>query len=254
MSNPAVIILANCLTKGGHSFRIEDNIGESIHIHYHDIRIDLTVKEFLDFADVIAESVNDILDVEGFCVEDYDPRFLAELGDKLLDLQRVELDQVALDQIEVYVETLFGGYRLRKLPNSRVVRALSGDEKLFKAYSQENAFGESNMTRLESIVQSIRDNGYPRDGKHIVFMNDQNIIRDGQHRASALYHLNGSMSIPVRRLHFKGNRYNCSRRPFLRQLTCLPIYFTRVMPKLVYRYARRWAGKTYRTIKRFRKR
>lgn len=252
MSNPAVIILAECSTLDGHSFRVEDNIGESIHLHYHNIRIDLTIKEFLAFAEVVEQSINNLLDVDGFQVEDYDPRFLADLGEKLLDLESVKVDTIELEQIEVYVKSILSGKVLRTLPHSHVVRALRGDEKLFRSYRQENRFGENNMNRLEFIAQSIREHGYPHRGEHIVLVNDQNIIRDGQHRASVLYHLNGPMSIPVRRFYFRGNRHNCSRWPFLVRLVHLPIHGCRVLPRLGYRLARRCAGKLLRATKRLR--
>ena len=50
MSNPAVINLAETETDIGF-FRIEDNIGESIHLHLGDFRYDLTIKEFLSLSD-----------------------------------------------------------------------------------------------------------------------------------------------------------------------------------------------------------
>ena len=49
MSNPGVIELFNFAYRyrsGNHSFRIEDNIGEAIHLHLDNIRLDLSVKEF----------------------------------------------------------------------------------------------------------------------------------------------------------------------------------------------------------------
>ena len=49
MSNPGVIELFGFEFRnnfGNHSFRVEDNIGEAIHFHFDNIRLDLTVKEF----------------------------------------------------------------------------------------------------------------------------------------------------------------------------------------------------------------
>jgi hypothetical protein len=48
MSNPGVLMLSETLINGK-SFRIEDNIGEAIHIHFGDIRLDMTIREFFDF-------------------------------------------------------------------------------------------------------------------------------------------------------------------------------------------------------------
>ena len=40
---------------------VEDNVGEAIHIHYHEVRIDLTVDEFIKFAEMI-EDVRGVAD------------------------------------------------------------------------------------------------------------------------------------------------------------------------------------------------
>lgn len=51
MSNPGVLSLASLAPVGAdYRFEIEDNIGEAIHIHYKDIRLDLTVDEFYKIA------------------------------------------------------------------------------------------------------------------------------------------------------------------------------------------------------------
>ena len=48
MSNPGVINLFSIFKKTGiiNRFQVEDNIGESIHIHINNFRIDLTIDEF----------------------------------------------------------------------------------------------------------------------------------------------------------------------------------------------------------------
>jgi len=39
--------------------RIEDNVGEAIHIHYGTTRIEMTVEEFLIFAEALRTAVED---------------------------------------------------------------------------------------------------------------------------------------------------------------------------------------------------
>ena len=56
-----VNLLYNCLTEdsikdGETQIVIEDNIGESIHIHYDDLRIEMTVHEFIEFAEEIEQA------------------------------------------------------------------------------------------------------------------------------------------------------------------------------------------------------
>ena len=48
MSNPGVIVLhsANCRGTNFKRFQVEDNIGESIHIHVDNMRFDFTIEEF----------------------------------------------------------------------------------------------------------------------------------------------------------------------------------------------------------------
>ena len=73
MSNPAVIMLTNTSTKSGGRFKVEDNIGESMHIHYDNFRIDLTIKEFLKFTEVIEESLVNLLNNKRFNINNFDP-------------------------------------------------------------------------------------------------------------------------------------------------------------------------------------
>ena len=48
MSNPGVIQLASIALSDRRQFRVEDNIGEAIHLHYGDeFRVDETYQNFL---------------------------------------------------------------------------------------------------------------------------------------------------------------------------------------------------------------
>jgi hypothetical protein len=62
MSNPAVITLDNAGNRRGKfkRFIIEDNIGEAIHLHVDNMRIDFTIKEFLDFSSLIRVSLDNV--------------------------------------------------------------------------------------------------------------------------------------------------------------------------------------------------
>lgn len=78
MSNPGVIELFGFNFKnnlGSHNFRVEDNIGESIHFHLDNIRLDFTVKEFRKIADDLLDAINAIVNIKGFDVKKIDARF-----------------------------------------------------------------------------------------------------------------------------------------------------------------------------------
>ncbi len=77
MSNPGVKVLAN--TKiNGMTFCIEDNIGEAMHIHWGNIRLDLTIKEFLELSDKIGQCMNEMVDRNDFDVNAWEPDKLYE--------------------------------------------------------------------------------------------------------------------------------------------------------------------------------
>jgi len=62
-TNNGVIILKSSQlknTKMNERLDIEDNIGEGIHIHYKNFRIDYTIEEFLSFAKACKQALNSI--------------------------------------------------------------------------------------------------------------------------------------------------------------------------------------------------
>ena len=64
-TNPGVIILAKEQLRGTfmhHRLDIEDNIGEEMHIHYKNFRFDFTVRDFLEFARAMDESLKNLVD------------------------------------------------------------------------------------------------------------------------------------------------------------------------------------------------
>ena len=52
-TNPGVIVLTKTQLRGTtmhHRLDIEDNIGEEMHIHYKNFRLDFTIEDFLELA------------------------------------------------------------------------------------------------------------------------------------------------------------------------------------------------------------
>lgn len=214
MSNPGVITLSKKILSNGKDFRIEDNIGEAIHLHYGDVRVDLSVSEFKDIVNATQEALNKLVEANGFQVEDYDPYFLDMISDKLLDLEEVKDDVISLSDIKIVRRGFAGLPVVRKLKESHMYRALQGDTKEHEAYRQENRWKESNEERLNRILSSISENGYPFQNNYMIFFNNQNVIRDGQHRAACLYYLKGDIEVPIKRLCFKNGKYNASEHPW----------------------------------------
>lgn len=207
MSNPAVVQLASAYI-GNTEVRIEDNWAESIHLHYGVFRFDLTVAEFLDIAEKMEAAASELVYAEGFDIGSFDPIFLNYYSSFLMDLERVTIDKVRLGDIIILKNNKLPVYR--HLEQSRDYKALNGDNRELDAYrTQVNPMGVSNRDRLMGILESIKENGYPFNNEYIILRNNQNVLLDGQHRASCLLYLYGAdYEVPVMRFHFKNNKYN----------------------------------------------
>ncbi len=223
MSNPGVLYLAEKRLSSLDSFRVEDNIGEAIHLHLGEMRLDLTIADFLRVADICEQCINALTPVEGFDARRFDPFFLDMISADLVDLEHISHDVVWLSQLKVQTKGLFGLPVVQPLSQSRVMKTLQGNSAEDRAYRQENLHGVDNVQRTEAILRSIAANGYPFQEQYIVLFNDQNNIRDGQHRASCLYHLHGDAEIPVIRMHFKDGKHGVSQHPWLHELGGAPL-------------------------------
>lgn len=217
MSNPAVFTLANeFLADSKMTIKIEDNIGEAIHIHFGDIRIDSTVADFYRITNDVRQSLHELCDVENFNVDNYDPVFLLMIAKLLPYLEKAEIQKCRLSDLQIVTRPFLKIPVVRGLERSRVYKALNGNEREQRSYNQENYRDQDNIQRMKMILKSVEEHGYPYEGEYIVLINDQMLIRDGQHRAACLRYLYGAdKEIPVVRLYFKNNMGNASLHPWI---------------------------------------
>lgn len=218
MSNPGVITLSTKKLTNGEELRIEDNLGEAIHIHYEDIRLDLTVNEFRELVQTISNTICQLIDINNFNIKNYDPVFLDMFSETLTDLVAIEDDVINLEDIQIVRKGICGLPIIRGLKESHMYRALLGKSKEHDMFKQENMWNETNEERLNKILESIKKQGYPYNNNYMIFFNEQNIIRDGQHRAACLFYLYGNQEVPIKRFKFKYKRNNVSERPWLQVL------------------------------------
>lgn len=197
MSNPAVIKLQKGKIKQSNVW-LDDNFGEAIHIHIDDHRVDLTVKEFKQLYNDLCVTLNEIFPIEGFDFSDIDPVFLSEwLVPILPTITHAKYDKV-------FLEDLYGPHPSTgcvKLDESVGVKALKGLSMENEGYRKSHHIGQTDNQRLHESLESIKENGYPYNNKYIVVRGDNNIIFDGQHRASCLYYLYGNIEVPVLRIY-----------------------------------------------------
>ena len=123
MSNPGVLTLTRKQLSARKNFRVEDNLGESVHLHYNDIRVDLTVKELLAIADQTNAAIYDLISAKDFKVEDFDGDFLNDYSQCLIDLEKVERVRVPARNLYMQKRGFLG------LPVVRRVRRCDKDEK-----------------------------------------------------------------------------------------------------------------------------
>ena len=217
MSNPGVITLANANSKKGkfQRFVIEDNIGESIHLHIDNMRVDFTVEEFLEFSKIIRKSLLDLNFIDGLNIDNFDEHFLMECSSYLPKVQSTEIEEVKLSSLKCVIHSRYRkDLNLIKLANISEIPAykfLQGNRSDFLSYRQYNYFGMNNEKRLLELIKSIKNNGYPYLDKYILLFNGEEIIRDGQHRAAVLAHLYGlDYKVKVMRFNFSGKNHMMS--------------------------------------------
>lgn len=203
MSNPAVYVLGETQIKNTR-IRIEDNLGESIHVHIGDFRISLSIKEFYSIVDQFQKGADEILSLQGMKTDMFDYR--AFDWDWLHRYESIS----KIEKVYVKIGDLLTKGESKITPNidviipvseSRQYKALCGDDTQLKRYKEKNIYGQSNMNRLYDVMDCIRNN-YPYDDKYII-VNQFNQIYDGDHRAACLLHLRGEeASIPVIQITF----------------------------------------------------
>ncbi len=99
MSNPAVITLANASKGKFKRFVIEDNIGESIHLHIDNMRVDFTINEFLEFSKLIRASLKDLDILCDYDIDKFDEHFLRECSSLLSNLISIEKEKNKLKDL-----------------------------------------------------------------------------------------------------------------------------------------------------------
>lgn len=216
MSNPGVIALSTLSTsifrklyltlkrKNIRRFQIEDNVGESIHIHIDDIRLDLSITDFLKFSDNIQEVYFKYLNEIDPGLKNFDPAFLSRMATHIPYVKSIKIVERKVSDLRIieYENLRFGLYKVKLISRSIAVKYLQGDKKFFESYIQYGDTGTSNQMRLSLINDSIKKNGYPYLDQYIVIFKGQNIIRDGQHRAAVLLH-NQHKELPIIEVEFQ---------------------------------------------------
>lgn len=198
MSNPAVFLLAETKIQGK-NIRIEDNLGEAIHIHIGEFRFSLSVDEFMKISSRFLEGVDGILKTNNLSLDMFDESAL-DWGwlARYSEIEKVEKSTVMLGD-------LFTIKGVEDCPGFTRIVPLSEAPKLKELNRAENKYGENN-DRLYSVMEKIKEEGYPFDNK-LIMVNQYNQIYDGDHRAACLMNLYGPQKeIPVIQIYFSNEK------------------------------------------------
>ena len=231
MSNPAVIILDKVSKWRGklNRFQIEDNIGESIHIHIDDIRFDFTISEFLKLNKMMEEALDSLELFNGHNLKSFDPVFLKDISRMIPYISNINIEEIEISKLKCITRFKLIGdiywITLRKIEKIPAFKYLNGNKEEFLSYKQKNLIDKNNIERINRTLTSIKKNGYPFNDQYIVLFNKQNIVRDGQHRIAALAHLNGLNSkIKVMRIDLDGNFKTKIFKQNFKTLIIKPVY------------------------------
>lgn len=210
MSNPAVYLLAST-TIQGKALRIEDNLGEAIHVHIGDLRVSLSIYEFENFCASVLEAAKYLFELKGL---DWDLVDLSSLDwEWLADYSQLKSMQVKEYKIcELYtVRNLFNSVDLQQIvpvKKSIFYQALEGKHENLLKYKEINMYSQDNFNRLNGVLDLIKQYGYPYNEKYIM-VDSAGRIYDGDHRAACLCYLKGEeYKIPVLELAFDNQEQN----------------------------------------------
>ncbi len=218
MSNPSVITLFSKRNAGVNLNRIdiEDNIGESIHVHLNQLRLDFSIDDYLEFSSQVLPLFVQYLrkkNIPNFFV---DPYFLSQIFDLIPSLYNVTFKTITLSSLLAILHSsiplLKGASFSTKISHSSAFKFLSNTSNQFTNYEQANEYHSSNSFRLQQLLQSIKERGYDENKGLITLFGDQLYIRDGLHRACVLYHLYGpDYLVKVQVLHFSNAKSRFSQ-------------------------------------------
>lgn len=190
MSNPGVITLTEKDISTSKRFRVEDNLGESIHFHYNDIRIDLTIQELLYIGKVCDESIYDLVKAQDFDLDDYDGDFLNAYSQCFMDLESVTKDTVMVKDLYVQTKNVLHLPVRRRLKNSLANRLAS--------------------MKVRRSRYDVDKTSYP-----VVLFNDNNTVMYGEQQVAKLFLEDMQASVPVLRMHFEKGKYSVSKHPWI---------------------------------------
>lgn len=134
-----------------------------------------------------------------------DSRYLQDvLGVDIPFITNISYEKCRLKSLRCFLEEDSAG---KQIENSRYYLQLKTGNFQSLPHHHNNFIGESNKTRLMTIMDSIKKHGYGYNHRYLVVYNNEQIIRDGEHRAAILAWLYDNPEITILRIKFSRNYY-----------------------------------------------
>lgn len=169
MSNPAVFRL-NKSNIRGNVISIEDNIGESIHIHMGLVRFDLTTDELLNITKTLLSVLNEQVAIEGFDLSDQNEYFLERIALGIPYIESVEEDYITPNSLRYLYENDKGDIVEDYVINTPLYKFYCGSADIINDYEIKRDIWETKEETLER-VRTRRNND--------VYVNERNLVLDG---------------------------------------------------------------------------
>ncbi len=203
MSNFGVSFLL-LASKGNKGISIEDNIGEEIHIHFDHMRLMFRNAEFKDLSEKALSMIANASGISIGILEKLEPIFLFDLAkrNELISLKLYDEEYVALKDLYVPVSNFLGVWSYRSIKHSEFLKIIRGKQKktIFDK-GQVNYIHTDNLSRTNDVLKECKNDKNICD-RYPLFVTRKNLIRDGQHRAAALYYLYGkNYKVKVQRMY-----------------------------------------------------
>lgn len=205
MSNPAVNVLSRARIHGV-TVSIEDNLGESIHIHIGDFRFEFTINEFMCIADKFYSAAKALvkefnIDLDMFDSSAFDWMWFHRYS----EISKIEISYVKLRELLTRENRTINGKVINKImPISETIK--------YKALCEVEEKGNTDLVSSEELVRLrglytlLQRNKYPVNSRYIL-VNQFFQIYDGDHRSVCLYKLKGSdYTVPVVKITFNNEQ------------------------------------------------
>lgn len=169
MSNPAVFRL-NKSNIRGNVISIEDNIGESIHIHMGLVRFDLTTEELNNITQTLLTVLNDQIAVEGFNLHEQNEYFLERIALGIPYIESVEDDYLEPASLRYLYENEVGDIVEDFVDKTPLYRYYCGATDVMNDYEIKRDIWETKEEALDRVRTSRNS---------VIYVNERNLILDG---------------------------------------------------------------------------